>query len=249
MQNTKIESHNASQNKSLLNSIDIKKLPKHVAIIMDGNGRWAHSRNLPRTFGHQAGTKAVRDVVEGCAQLGIEVLTLYAFSTENWSRPENEVSFLMKLLRVYLKKEVSRLQKNNIRLLSIGAIRKLAKDCQDVLLSTIDKTSENTGLKLVLALNYGSRDEIIQAIQGIVDSGEKKVTEKLLQSYLYTRNLPNPDLLIRTSGEMRISNFLLWQIAYSEIYFTPVLWPDFKKEQLYKAIIEYQSRNRRFGGI
>ena len=238
---------------SLKQQINIDTLPKHIAIIMDGNGRWAKQRGMLRAFGHENGTKAVREVVECCAELGVNNLTLYAFSTENWNRPKLEVDTLMKLLVTSLKKEIKTLQDNNIRLQAIGNLNLLPKKVHNELLEVINKTKQNTRLKLILALSYGSREELINAIKVISNKvknniiSEESVDESIINEHLYTRNLPNVDLLIRTSGEQRISNFLLWQIAYAELYFTKVLWPDFTREHLYEAVIEYQKRERRFG--
>lgn len=233
----------------LLKQIDRARLPAHVAIIMDGNGRWAKRRHLPRLLGHRAGAKTVRQIVETAGQLGIQVLTLYAFSTENWSRPKAEVDGLMHLLKATLKKEVAHLHKNNVRLGTIGNIAQLPEDVQEELRLGKEKLHQNTGLKLILALNYGGRQDIIQACNAILAKGITSVTEQFLTSHLYTGDLPDPDLLIRTSGESRISNFLLWQIAYAELHITPVLWPDFGPKDFYKAILDYQSRERRFGAL
>lgn len=228
-------------------------LPKHIAIIMDGNGRWAKSKGKIRAFGHENGTKAVRTTVESCAKLGVEHLTLYAFSTENWKRPKLEVKTLMQLLISSLKKEMSTLQKNNIRLNAIGDIKTLPQKVHDELIHVIEVTKSNSRMTLNLALSYGSRDELTSMVKKI---GEKikndiisteKIDESVINQHLYTRNLPDVDLLIRTSGEQRLSNFLLWQIAYAELYFTDVFWPDFSDEDLYKAIASYQKRERRFG--
>lgn len=233
----------------LLKQIDRTRIPAHVAIIMDGNGRWAKKRHFPRLLGHRAGAKTVRTIVETAGQLGIQVLTLYAFSTENWSRPKSEVNGLMHLLKATLKKEVTHLNKNNVRLGTIGNIAQLPEDVQEELRIGKEKLHQNTGLKLVLALNYGGRQDIIQACNAILAKGITSVTEQYLTSHLYTGDLPDPDLLIRTSGEFRISNFLLWQIAYAELHITPVLWPDFGPKEFYKAILDYQSRERRFGAL
>lgn len=230
-----------------------ERLPKHIAIIMDGNGRWAKQKGFLRAFGHEEGTKAVRDVVEGCAEIGVENLTLYAFSTENWSRPKREVDTLMRLLVNSLKKEIKTLTENNIRLKSIGNIDNLPKKAQKELQEVISKTEKNTRMTLTLALSYGSREELIHMVKDIsakVKNNEispDAVDESIINQHLYTRNLPDVDLLIRSSGEQRISNFLLWQIAYAELYFTPILWPDFRRENLYEAIYNYQTRERRFG--
>jgi undecaprenyl diphosphate synthase len=237
----------------LLQQVDKAVLPRHVAIIMDGNGRWARKRGLPRVAGHRAGTRAVREVVEGCAELHIQALTLYAFSVENWKRPLAEVSTLMSLLREYLTKELETLCKNNIRLQTIGRTDELDPAVRNHLLKTIDQTACNTGMVLSLALNYGGRAEIVDAVNRILSNGRKNsaepMTEQEFSKYLYTAALPEPDLLIRTSGELRISNFLLWQIAYSEIWVTDTLWPDFDRTRLYEALIAYQKRERRYGGI
>jgi undecaprenyl diphosphate synthase len=237
----------------LLRQIDLSALPRHVAIIMDGNGRWARKRGLPRVAGHRAGTRAVREVVEGCAELHIPALTLYAFSVENWKRPLAEVSTLMSLLREYLSKELETLCKNNIRLQTIGRTDELDPGVRDHLLKTIADTDRNTGMVLTLALNYGGRAEIVDAVNRILSNGRKDsgkpMTEQEFSKYLYTPAIPDPDLLIRTSGELRISNFLLWQIAYSEIFVTDTLWPDFDKRCLYEALVAYQKRERRYGGI
>jgi undecaprenyl diphosphate synthase len=238
---------------SLKNTINLENLPKHLAIIMDGNGRWAKKQGLLRAVGHQNGTKSVRISVETCAKLGIENLTLYAFSTENWNRPKLEVETLMKLLISSLKKELKTLQDNNIRLNTIGNLDKLPSSARKELLEVIEKTKNNSRMILTLALNYGAREELIQAIKNISDKVKNNIIsidtidESIINEHLYTQNLPDVDLLIRTSGEHRISNFLLWQIAYAELYFTEVLWPDFKEENLYEAIISYQKRERRFG--
>lgn len=237
--------------------IDKKQLssniPKHVAIIMDGNGRWAKKKGLFRAVGHENGSKAVREVVESCAEIGVKYLTLYAFSTENWNRPKLEVDTLMKLLVNALKKEIKTLQNNNIQLNAIGNLQSLPKKARTELLEVIEKTKTNNHMTLTLALSYGSREEIIKTIQEIsikVKNGvisPHLINESVINEHLYTNNLPDVDLLIRTSGEQRISNFLLWQIAYAELYFTEILWPDFKKEDLFEAIFNYQKRERRFG--
>jgi len=237
----------------LKNSILTESLPKHIAIIMDGNGRWAKQQGMLRAFGHENGTKSVKQTVETCAELGIENLTLYAFSTENWNRPKLEVQTLMKLLVSSLKKEIKTLQDNNIKLSAIGSLNTLPKKVHKELFEVIETTKQNTRMTLTLALSYGSREEILNTVKEIsikvknnIISAEN-IDESIINEHLYTRNLPDVDLLIRTSGEQRISNFLLWQIAYAELYFTSVLWPDFTKQHLYEAIIEYQKRERRFG--
>ena len=233
--------------------IDIKRLPKHIAIIMDGNGRWAKLRNQPRIFGHREGAKSVRKVVEAAARLGINNLTLYAFSTENWNRPKHEVKTLMKLLVSALKRELPLMKKNNIRLNAIGHTDMMPENVQHELQEVLDETKTNTGLVLTLALSYGARQEIQRAIQEISYKVKnniisvENVDEDIINKHLYTQNLPDVDLLIRTSGVVRISNFLLWQIAYAELYFTEKLWPDFNETSLHNAITDYQLRERRFG--
>jgi undecaprenyl diphosphate synthase len=233
--------------------IDFNNLPQHVAVIMDGNGRWAKRKGAMRIFGHRNAVQAVRDVTEGCGELGIKYLTLYAFSTENWKRPKEEVDGLMELLVNTLKQEINKLMENNVKLITIGDTSHLPGNCQENLAWAIDKTKNNGGLKLVLALSYSGRWEITQAVKSITrDVLEGKlspndVNERTIENYLQTSGIPDPELLIRTSGELRISNFLLWQIAYTELYITPTLWPDFRKEHLYEAIWSYQQRERRFG--
>ena len=232
-----------------MEEIDATNLPKHIAITMDGNGRWAKSKGKLRIFGHKNGVKSVRDTVEGAAEIGIEYLTLYAFSSENWNRPEKEVNALMTLLVSAINKETKTLMDNNIRLSTIGDINKLPSKAQKELQEAIIKTKDNTRMTLVLALSYSGRGEIINAVQNIIKDGKKpeEINEDTFQQYLTTKSVPDPELLIRTSGEYRISNFLLWQIAYSELYFTDTLWPDFRRADLYKAILNYQNRERRFG--
>ena len=232
-----------------MEGIDKNKLPKHIAITMDGNGRWAKTKGKLRIFGHKNGVKSVRDTVEGAAEIGIEFLTLYAFSSENWNRPEKEVNALMTLLVSAINKETKTLMNNNIRLCTIGDINKLPSKAQKELQEAITKTKDNTRMTLVLALSYSGRGEIINAVQNIIKDGKKpeEINEDTFQQYLTTKSVPDPELLIRTSGEYRISNFLLWQIAYSELYFTDTLWPDFRRADLYKAILNYQNRERRFG--
>jgi undecaprenyl diphosphate synthase len=232
-----------------LNKIDRSRLPAHVAIIMDGNGRWAQRRRLPRLLGHRIGAKSVREVVEAAAELGIKVLTLYAFSTENWSRPQREIDGLMRLLKQTLKNEEPNLRKNNIRLETIGDITRLPEDVQAALDRTRENLSSNTGMRLVLALNYGGRQDILQAVNSLIAEGYESVNEDQLSKHLYTAPYPDPDLLIRTSGEFRVSNFLLWQIAYAEMHITHSFWPEFRRRHLYEAIIDYQSRERRFGAV
>jgi len=237
----------------MLKNINKDNIPEHVAVIMDGNGRWAKKNGLLRTIGHKNGVKSVREVVEASVELGISVLTLFAFSTENWNRPKAEVSALMELLVSALNKELPTFQKNNIQLQSIGETNALPKACRKKLTEIINETSGNTGLKLVLALSYSSKLEIINSIKSIAQKISDKtikpedINESLFANELYTSDYPNPDLLIRTSGEYRISNFLLWQIAYAELYFSPKLWPDFTKADFLEAIVEYQNRERRFG--
>jgi undecaprenyl diphosphate synthase len=238
---------------NLKDQIQIGKLPEHVAIIMDGNGRWAKQQGLLRVIGHESGTKSVRNIVEASAEIGIKYLTLYAFSTENWKRPKLEVQTLMKLLVKSLKKEIKTLQDNNIKLSAIGNLNDLPKKAHKELLEVIEKTKDNKHMTLTLALSYGSREEIVNVIKELTNKVKnniisiESIDESIINKHLYTQNLPDVDLLIRTSGEQRISNFLLWQIAYAELYFTDILWPDFKKKDLYEALINYQNRERRFG--
>lgn len=235
--------------------IDLLKLPQHIAIIMDGNGRWAKDKGKLRVFGHRNGVLSVRDVVEGAGELGIKYITLYTFSSENWNRPKLEVSAIMELMISTIHKEINNFMKNNIRLNAIGDLQMLPEKCYKELTAAIDKTSENSGIVLTLALSYSSRREIVQAAKNIackVQTGELSIAdidEETFENNLYTNGMPNPELLIRTSGEYRISNYLLWQIAYAELYFTPKLWPDFRREDLFEAIIDYQKRERRFGMI
>jgi undecaprenyl diphosphate synthase len=231
------------------------KVPRHVAIIMDGNGRWAQQRKLSRIEGHRTGAESVRAIVRACGELGIEYLTLYAFSSENWKRPKMEVSALMHLLEFYLKQEIPELNKNNVRLAAIGRLHELPGSAQKQLAKSIEALSKNTGLTLVLSLSYGGRAEIVDAVRSLtreVKAGRldsANIDEKVIAQHLYTRGIPDPDLLIRTSGEMRVSNFLLWQISYAEIYVTETLWPDFRKTQLVAAIEDFSKRHRRFGRI
>ncbi len=238
---------------SLKDQIDITKVPQHVAIIMDGNGRWAKQQGKERTFGHSNALKAVRSSVELCGEVGIKYLTLYAFSTENWNRPKLEVAFLMKLLSGTIKKEIKELHANNVRVNIIGDLSKLPSSARKDLEKAIEITKENTGTVLTLALNYGAKEELLQAIKSIAhqyNEGEIKeddINEELVEQNLYTHDMPMVDLMIRTSGETRISNFLLWQLAYAELYFTPILWPDFDKNAFANAILDYQNRERRFG--
>ena len=234
-------------------SLRLDTLPRHIAIIMDGNGRWAKKRSLNRIKGHREGAESVRDIVRVCREIGIEVLTLYAFSTENWQRPRPEVSALMSLLKGFLRSEAAEMMENGIRLSAIGQIERFPGDVVKVLRDVMDMTRKNQGMILNLALSYGGRDEIVTAVCKIaadVRAGRlqpEEITEEVFSNFLYTRGLPEPDLLIRTSGEMRISNFLLWQIAYTEIYVTQILWPDFRREELIRILQDYQKRERRFG--
>lgn len=238
---------------SVLDTLNKNNLPKHLAIIMDGNGRWAKQQGLLRAIGHENGTKSVRITIENCAKLGIENLTLYAFSTENWNRPKLEVETLMKLLIKSLQKELVTLEKNNIKLNAIGNLEMMPKSAQKELLEVMEKTKNNSRMTLTLALSYGSREEIINAVKRISDKVKNNIIsidsidDLIINEHLYTQNLPDVDLLIRTSGEHRVSNFLLWQIAYAELYFSEVMWPDFREEHLYEALISYQKRERRFG--
>ncbi|HEY4538870.1 MAG TPA: isoprenyl transferase [Faecalibacter sp.] len=238
---------------SLIDQIDRNKLPDHVAIIMDGNGRWAKQNGKERTFGHKNALKAVRASIETCRDLGIKYLTLYAFSTENWNRPKLEVSFLMTLLSSTIKAEIKELHEGNVRFNIIGDLSKLPSSARKDLEKALDLTKNNTGPVLTLALNYGAKEELLVAIKNIANQfkngsiTDQDLTEELVEKNLYTHDMPMVDLMIRTSGETRISNFLLWQIAYAELYFTPVLWPDFTHEHFYEAILNYQGRERRFG--
>jgi len=244
-----------SEEQALLRAIDFARLPRHVAVIMDGNGRWAKLRHKPRVEGHRAGIASVRDVVETSARLGLQVLTLYAFSVENWKRPQSEVTTLMGLLKRYLRSELDTLLRNNIRFRVIGRMGELPADVQDELRRGMERTADRTGLLFNIALNYGGRTEIIDAVRRLaadVAAGRREpgaIDEDTVSSYLYTAGLPDPDLLIRTSGEMRVSNFLLWQIAYAEIWVTDVLWPDFRRKHLLQAVADFQKRERRYGGI
>jgi undecaprenyl diphosphate synthase len=240
-----------SPDEALARQVNFEQLPAHVAIIMDGNGRWAAQRRLPRVEGHRAGIDSVRDVVETSARLGIDVLTLYAFSVENWKRPRAEVNTLMMLLKRYIRLELETLQKNNIQFRVIGRAEELSSDVQDELEAGIRRTAANTGLQFNIALNYGGRAEIVDAARKAIASGvaPDELDEQRFAQFLYTSGQPDPDLLIRTSGEMRVSNFLLWQIAYSEIWVTDTLWPDFRRRDLLQALVAYQKRERRYGGI
>jgi undecaprenyl diphosphate synthase len=236
---------------TLVRQINFDRLPKHIAIIMDGNGRWAAQRHLPRVEGHRAGIDAVRDTVETAARLGIGVLTLYAFSMENWKRPAAEISTLMMLLKRYLRSELKTLLTNNIRFTVIGRREDLSQDIQDELRAAIDRSAMDNGMLFTIALNYGGRAEIVDAARRAIESGVRPddLDEQRFASFLYTAGQPDPDLLLRTSGEMRVSNYLLWQIAYAEIYVTETLWPDFRRRHLLEAVLAYQKRERRYGGI
>lgn len=240
---------------ALLDKIDLEHLPEHIAVIMDGNGRWAQQRHLPRVAGHRAGVKTAREIIETCARLRLPCLTLYAFSLENWRRPQTEVDFLMRLLREYLKLELPSIHKNNIRLVVIGRSSQLPEAVRRDIEEGMQLTANNTGMKLVVALNYGGRAELVDAFNAMLDHAKSngaepfRADEQSISDYLYTAGLPDPDLLIRTSGEMRVSNFLLWQIAYAEIYVTETLWPDFSRARLLEALIDYQKRERRYGGL
>lgn len=237
----------------LKNEINTENIPKHVAIIMDGNGRWAKQQGFLRTIGHESGSKSLKKIIKECNNLGIEYLTLYTFSTENWNRPKLEVETLMRVLINSLKKEIPTMQEGNIKMNVIGDLEKLPKKAQAQVYDAIDKTKENTKMTLTLALSYGSREELVNVVKKISDKVKNNIIsidsidDSIINEHLYTHNLPDVDLLIRTSGEHRISNFMLWQIAYSELYFTDVLWPDFKEQDLHEAIISYQKRERRFG--
>ncbi|RKZ26474.1 isoprenyl transferase [bacterium] len=225
------------------------KIPRHIAIIMDGNGRWARKRGLPRIFGHRAGVKAVRRTIKACIDLGVEYLTLYTFSKENWARPREEVEGLMFLLKEVIRKEIKELMDYNGKVRFIGRISELPDYVQEEIKFAAEKTKNNTGLNLIIALNYGGRAEIVDAVKKMIEDGVKEIDEDKFRKYLYAPDIPDPDLVIRTSGEMRISNFLLWEIAYSELWITKVLWPDFRKKHLMEAIESYNRRERRFGGL
>ncbi len=235
--------------------IDMENIPKHIAIIMDGNGRWAKKRKLPRTMGHKAGVETIRRVLKEADKLGVKYMTLYAFSTENWKRPKDEVNALMKLLIQYLRQEINELHKNGVKINVLGDISKLPLECQKEINSSVIKTENNVGITMNIALNYGGRDEIIRATKLIVEdilSGKIKkedIDDKIFEEHLYTKGIPDPDIIIRPSGEQRLSNFLLWQCAYSEFWYSDICWPDFKEEDLRKAIYDFQNRDRRFGGI
>lgn len=245
----------AKKNIGYLQLIDPERLPQHIAIIMDGNGRWARRKRMPRTIGHRAGMKSLKEIVKVCSELGLPVLTVYAFSTENWKRPIQEVDYLMNLLIEFLRKELAELNDNNVHINMLGDYNPLPEKCQHEINEALMKTRNNNGLVFNIALNYGSRNEILRAINILAkkvmlgDLQPDDITENVVSSHLYTAGLPDPDLLIRTAGEMRISNFLLWQIAYTELYVADCMWPDFTKEDLGKAIFSYQKRDRRFGAI
>lgn len=246
---------NKDKSKDTLETLDKQRLPRHIAIIMDGNGRWAQKRGLPRTLGHKAGVEAIREIVKTCSNLGIEVLTVFAFSTENWRRPKEEVGVLMTLLTDYLRRELNELHENKVKIRMIGDMSQLPLEAQQELKSSMKRTQKNSGLILNLALNYGGRAEITNVVRRMSEAAvqgklnPQDITEKMIDDALFTSGLPDPDLLIRTSGEMRISNFLLWQLAYTEIVVTDCLWPDFNTEELLLAIKDFQKRERRFGGL
>jgi undecaprenyl diphosphate synthase len=239
----------------LLGQVDFARLPRHIAIIMDGNGRWARRRRLPRIAGHRAGARSVHDAVENCSRLGIKALTLYAFSTENWKRPRKEVDTLMDLLREYIRRELAEIHRNGIRLQILGRYEQLPTEVRHDLEDALRETASNTGMVLNVALNYSARAELVDAFQSICKRVQEgvasaaEITEQTISDHLYTRGLPDPDLLIRTSGEMRVSNFLLWQIAYAEIWVTDTCWPDFNRRHLLQAILDFQKRERRYGGL
>jgi undecaprenyl diphosphate synthase len=241
------------EEEALARAIDPNRLPAHIAIIMDGNGRWAKRRNLPRVAGHKAGMRSVRTAIETGTQMGLTALTLYAFSVENWKRPRTEVDVLWRLLRAYLHTELAEIERQNIKLSAIGRLEELPAQARKDLEDAIEKTAGNTGMQLNLALNYGGRAEIVDAVKTLVEDARRDsnlvIDEQAIAARLYTAGTPDPDLLIRTSGEMRVSNFLLWQIAYAELYVTATLWPDFKRADLLRAILDYQTRDRRFGGL
>jgi undecaprenyl diphosphate synthase len=244
-----------SEDEQLLGQIDPARLPRHIAVIMDGNGRWAKMRGKPRIFGHKAGAESVRAILDTCARLQIEAVTLYAFSTENWKRPKAEVSGLMSMLKRYIRSEMAEVRSNNIRFQAIGNIAGLSEGVQKEIAWAMEQTAANTGTVLSVALNYGGRAEIVEACrraaESLINQGKslERLSEEDIERNLYTNGLPEVDLMIRTSGEMRISNFLLWQLAYSEIYVTPTLFPDFRRKHIFEAIVDYQKRDRRFGGV
>jgi undecaprenyl diphosphate synthase len=241
-----------TEEEALARAIDPERLPAHVAVIMDGNGRWAKRRNLPRVAGHKAGMRTVRTVIETCTQMKLTALTLYAFSVENWKRPRTEVDVLWRLLRAYLQTELAEIERKHIKLTAIGRLDALPPQVRAELQAAIDKTAANDGMQLNLAINYGGRAEIVDAVKALVEESKRAdivIDEQAISAHLYTAGIPDPDLLIRTSGEMRVSNFLLWQIAYAELYVTSTLWPDFTRADLLRAILDYQRRDRRFGGL
>ena len=241
-----------SEEAQLVEKLELERLPRHIAVIMDGNGRWAQKRHLPRVAGHRAGTQSARTTIETCARLHVEALTLYAFSVENWRRPKAEIEFLMQLLREYLRKEMPLIQRNNIRMRFLGRPDELPEGVQKDTREATEATAGNSGMVLSIALNYGGRAEIVDAMNAILaerNGNKSAITENELTKHLYTASLPDPDLLIRTSGEMRVSNFLLWQIAYAEIFVTETLWPDFNRPRLLEALLDFQKRERRYGGI
>ena len=241
--------------KKVLKNIDLNRLPKHIAIIMDGNGRWAQMRGMPRTMGHRAGVEALKKIVRFCHEIGIKYLTVYAFSTENWKRPQSEIGILMSLLKEYVRKELDELHINNVKIGILGDISPLSEDVKEAINYACERTKNNSGLVFNLALNYGGRAELVNAVKQIVDDVQNgklicsEINENTIEKYLFTRNCPEPELLIRTSGEMRLSNFLLWQVAYSEIVVVPECWPDFNENSLVEAVRIFQNRERRFGGI
>lgn len=238
-----------AKDETRIEPLEPERVPKHVAIIMDGNGRWAQARGLPRTEGHRQGKENLRRILEACVEFGVEILTIYAFSTENWERPKSEVNVLMSILELVLDQEVKKLHKNGVQVRHIGKMDNVSPKLQEKIRKACEYTKDNSRLILNVAFNYGGRDEIVQAVRQIVEDGvpPEAITDDLISSYLYTAGLPDPDLIIRTSGELRVSNFLIWQGAYSEYYATPVYWPDFDKEELRKALVEYSHRRRRFG--
>lgn len=236
-------------------SLDMDNIPRHIAIIMDGNGRWAKKRKLPRTMGHKAGVETIRRVLKEADKLGVKYMTLYAFSTENWKRPKDEVNSLMKLLIQYLRQEINELDKNGVKINVLGDMSKLPKECQEEIEKSVLKTENNTGITMNIALNYGGRDEILRAVKSISEDVSKgiikssEIDDTIFESYLYTKGVPDPDIIIRPSGEQRLSNFLLWQCAYSEFWYSDICWPDFKESDLHRAIYDFQKRDRRFGGV
>ncbi|MEG1002402.1 isoprenyl transferase [Clostridium sp.] len=243
----------ANENEEI--SLDMDAIPKHIAIIMDGNGRWAKKRKLPRTMGHKAGVETIRRILKEADKLGVRYMTLYAFSTENWKRPKDEVNALMKLLIQYLRQEINELHSNGVKINVLGDIDRLPKECQEEIEKSVIKTKDNEGITMNIALNYGGRDEILKAVKAISEEVLKgninveDIDEEIMENYLYTKGVPDPDIIIRPSGEQRLSNFLLWQCAYSEFWYSNICWPDFKEEDLHRAIYDFQKRDRRFGGV